>query len=188
MWITHNAWCLQRTGEGVCQIPWNWSYGWLWAVTWVLGTKPWTLARTGRTILPAPPPPLIRPQFSSHLLGGRHFQVRVLCHVILSEGAAFHMAACKEDERERSRDCEQDQGGGSALESNLGSDIPSLLWNPILQELITRYSPHSREGFAHRQECQKVGRLIRVHCRVGECAGNLSHIPWLVRRLTGLNL
>lgn len=70
----------------------------------------------------------------------------------------------------------------------LGSDIPSLLWNPILQELITRYSPHSREGFAHRQECQKVERLIRVHCRAGECAGNLSHIPWFVRRLTDLNL
>lgn len=101
-----------------------------------------------------------------------------------SHGSLFH----KDDERARSRDCGQDQGGGSALESNLGSVIPSLLWNPILQELITRYSPHSREGFAHRQECQKVGRLIRVHRRVGECAGNLSHIPWLVRRLTGLNL
>jgi hypothetical protein len=39
-----------------CQIPWNWSYGWLRAVMWVLGTKPRIWARTERTIFPAPLP------------------------------------------------------------------------------------------------------------------------------------
>lgn len=57
------------------------------------------------------------------------------------------MRGCQGEEAESRQD-----NGCCVLESNLGRDIPSLLWNLVLQELITRSSPHSREGFAHRQE------------------------------------
>lgn len=57
------------------------------------------------------------------------------------------MRECKGEESESGPD-----NGCCVLESNLGRDIPSLLWNLILWELITRSSPHSGEGFAHRQE------------------------------------
>lgn len=31
--------------RGGCWIPWNWSYGWLWTMTWVLRTEPRSSAR-----------------------------------------------------------------------------------------------------------------------------------------------
>lgn len=37
------AWCPQETEEGSVQnrvIPYSWNYGWLWAITWVLGLEP----------------------------------------------------------------------------------------------------------------------------------------------------
>lgn len=105
-------------------------------------------------------------------LSGQQLQFCVLCYVTLCrEGAVYNLATCfmrgcKGEEAESGQD-----NGCCVLESNLGRDIPSLLWNLVLQELITRSSPHSRGEFAHRQECQKVGRLIRTHCRVGGCVG-----------------
>lgn len=102
-------------------------------------------------------------------LSGRQLQFSVLCHVTLCrEGAVYNLATCFM-RRCKGEEAESGQYNGCCvLESNRGRDIPSLLWNLVLQELITRSSPHSREEFALRQECQKVGRLIRTHCRVGD--------------------
>lgn len=126
---------------------------------WVLETKLWTLARTGRTIFPAPTPSTHTVTVLKPAAGGKAFSS--LCLVprdpfrgsCFSHGSLFH----KDDERARSRDCGQDPGGGGALESNLGSDIPSLLWNPILQELITRYSPHSGRGLHTDRNARRWG-------------------------------
>jgi hypothetical protein len=47
-----------------CQIPWKWSYRWLWAIMQVLGTKPRT---SGRPISPARPFYFLRHRLSLNL-------------------------------------------------------------------------------------------------------------------------
>jgi hypothetical protein len=62
IWTVH----MSGTGRGQKRtwIPWNWSYGWVWATMWVLGAEPgpWqeqqVLLITKPSLQPAQPPPL----------------------------------------------------------------------------------------------------------------------------------